>query len=125
MNDTVRPRLYVEGINDKWPLINILIRRGLDYDNKPWPPQYPEIEMVGDVEELLKVVRTAIPVAGGQAIGLVFDANDDPVKRWQQIRGRLQSVDVSAPNQQPSVGFIGSSGRARTWSAISKRLLRA
>ena len=59
-----RSKLHVEGDDDKHSIIHVLIRNGVDYDSRPWPPALPEIEQTGGVEALLEGMRTAISVRG-------------------------------------------------------------
>ena len=62
------PSLRVEGEDDKHAIIHLLIRHGIDYDAKPWSPEYPKVFTVkggGGVETLLQAMPTAIRASTG------------------------------------------------------------
>lgn len=79
-----RSTLYVEGPDDQHTLIHLLIRHGIDYHSKPWPPEFPEFKLaaeelqIGGVDALLKGRPTAVQLSTGRAVGFVLDA-DSPV----------------------------------------------
>ena len=52
-----RSRLHVEGTDDSHAIRHLLIRRGIDYDQTPWPVEFPRIEEFGGKTDPLKVSR--------------------------------------------------------------------
>lgn len=105
-----RSKLHVEGQDDQYSIINILIRHGIDYDAKPWPAVYPELEKIGGVQELLEGMELAIRLSGGRVIGFVLDADTPLRDRWQAVCARLIKVGVqNIPPNPPPDGFIGES----------------
>jgi len=104
-----RSTLWVEGRNDLFALVNLLIRHGVDYDTKPWPSEYPKFQEAGGAELLLEGMTTAIRLSGERAVGFVLDADSPLLDRWHAVRDRLESVDVDAPRQPSVTGFIGQS----------------
>ena len=104
-----QPSIRVEGRDDQYALLNLLIRHGIDYDNKPLPPNYPKFEPSGSVEAMLAEMETAVQLSSGKAIGFVLDADSPLASRWRAARDRLRNVGVDVPKQPPPEGFIGNS----------------
>jgi hypothetical protein len=130
-----RVKIHVEGKNDQYSLINLLIRHGIDYDHKPWPATYPEFDAAisdsGDssrhadgVEALLTSIREEVKIQAGGVVGFVLDADESPADRWIAIRERLAASSVTTlddpavPVEQlpvmPGEGFIGISQEYQT-----------
>jgi hypothetical protein len=106
-----RPVLLVEGDDDLHSLAHLLIRKGINYDAKPWPALYPEIAVAGDVAKLMKAIRLAVSVANGRSVGFVLDADADLMNRWGEVRRELLKVGIDAPTAPVPTGFIGHSDR--------------
>src|SRR5215470_9168404 len=110
-----RSKLRVEGRDDLHAIINLLRRQGIDYDPKPWPEAYPELESAESIEKLLEGMEIAIRVGGGCVSGFVLDADSPLIHRWQAVRDRLIRVDVQpVPSAPPADGFIGESATFKT-----------
>lgn len=108
-----RSRMHVEGPDDQHSIVHLLRHHGIDYDPKPWPPEFPEFKPIGGIRELLEGIGTAVQLSTGRAIGFVLDADSPLLDRWQAVRDRMRAVDVAAPPQPPPEGFIGESGTYR------------
>jgi hypothetical protein len=128
-------KIHVEGRNDLFALINLLIRHGVDYDRKPRPPEFPEFsaaisdsddptrEAVG-VDAVLLAISEEVAIQSGRIVGFVLDADDQPDDRWSSIRARLAVNEVTTlddpplPVEQltaiPEGGFLGISQRFKT-----------
>ncbi len=112
--------LHVEGRDDQHSLIHLLIRHGIDYDSKPWPPEFPEFKMaaeksqVGGVAALLKAVPRDVRLSTGRAVGFVLDADSPLPNRWAAVRRQLQLVDVDVPDECPREGFVGESRKYKS-----------
>ena len=106
-----RAKLHVEGDDDFHSLIHLLVRNGIDYDTKPWPPAFPELVKVGDVDKVLAGMETAVAVSNGSSIGFVLDADTPLQTRWKAVRTHLLNVDVTTPEIPQATGFIGGSTR--------------
>jgi len=104
-----RCSLHVEGEDDRHSITHLLIRHGVDYDSKPWPPEFPEFKPIGGDRQLLEGMQTAVRLSSGQVIGFVLDADSPLTDRWHAVRDRLQGVGVSVPGQPVPEGFIGYS----------------
>ena len=92
-----RSSLHVEGRDDKFSLVNLLIRHGVDYDPKPWPAAFPEFKEMGSVEAVLDGIETAVKLSTGRAIGFVLDADSPLPARWKAVRDR---TPVPTPTTQ-------------------------
>ena len=85
--------LLVEGQDDKHVIRHLRRQRGsaAEFD----------IAEKGGVDNLLNAIGLEIKVPDRKALGIVADANDDPVARWSAISDRLRLSGV-APPQHPS-----------------------
>ena len=110
-----RSRLHVEGTDDSHAIRHLLIRHGIDYDQRLWPVEFPRIEDVGGKPDLLEGVETAVRLSNGRSIGFVLDANSSIRDSWNAVSSRLREVGMDVPDAIPRVGFIGEaeSYRAR------------
>ena len=102
-----RSRLHVEGTDDSHAIRHLLIRHGVDYDQDPWPSEYPWIEGIGGKPELLAGVETAIRASTERSVGFVLDANSSLRDCWNAILSCLRNVGVEAPAAIPRDGFVG------------------
>ena len=102
-----RSRLHVEGPNDSHAIRHLLIRHGIDYDEKPWPVEFPRIEDVGGKPDLLEGVETAVRLSNGRSIGFVLDANSSIQNSWNAVSSRLREVGMEVPDSIPRNGFVG------------------
>ena len=104
-----RSSLHVEGKDDLHAICHLLIRHGIDYDQQPWPRNFPRIKEIGGKEPLLSGIETAVSVSNGRSIGFVLDANSSLQDRWVAVTSKLERVNVEVPGEIPLCGFIGTS----------------
>lgn len=102
-----RSRLHVEGLDDSHAIRHLLIRRGIDYDQKPWPVEFPRIEVVGGKPDLLEGVETAVRLSTDRSIGFVLDANSSVQNSWNAVASHLREVGMEVPDLIPQEGFVG------------------
>ena len=102
-----RSRLHVEGTDDSHAIRHLLIRHGIDYDQRLWPVEFPRIEEIGGKTDLLEGVETAVRVSNDRSIGFVLDANSSLQDCWTAVSSRLRRVGVDAPDAIPQEGFVG------------------
>ena len=110
---SARSRLHVEGTDDSHAIRHLLIRHGIDYDQRPWPDHFPRIDEIGNKDELLKGVETAVSLSNGRSAGFVLDANTSRQSRWDAMATRLRNVELRVPRDIPPEGFVGESMRYR------------
>ena len=103
-----RSSLHVEGKDDLHAISHLLIRHGIDYDQQPWPGNFPRIKEVGGKEPLLSGIETAVSVSNGRSVGFVLDANSSLRDRWTAVSSRLERVDLELPSEIPPGGFVGT-----------------
>ena len=78
--------LMVEGIDDEHVLKHICGNRGL--------PELDEIKPYGGYSGVLNAIPTRVEFANeADIIGIVVDANSDPVDRWQAISAKLDQAN--------------------------------
>ena len=104
-----RSQLWVEGSDDDHTVRHLLIRHGINYDHKPWPPRVPYIRQAGDKDKLLRDVRLNVSASTGRAVGFVLDADSSLQDRWRAMLSRLRGVGVEVPEDIPPDGFVGES----------------
>ena len=104
-----RSSVHVEGKDDQHALVHLLIRHALEYDCKPWPAVFPEFKPIGNIDDLLNGMETAVELSSGRVIGFVLDADSPLANRWDAVRDRLRKADVDTPPQPIAAGFIGHS----------------
>ena len=114
MASSERSFLHVEGEDDLHAISHLLIRHGIDYDQKPWPDTFPSIKPVGGKDQLLAGMETAVSLSSGRSIGFVLDANSSLASRWAAVSSRLMGSGVETPTEVPPDGFIAEASRYRT-----------
>lgn len=118
-------QIHVEGRNDQFALVNLLIRHGVNYDLKPWPDAFPVFSAtVSDsadparedagIDALLKVIPDQVKIHAARSVGFVVDADANCHQRWQEVRVKLKQVGVDTPDKPKEGGFIGESAMFKT-----------
>ena len=91
----------VEGSDDKWALINLLARRGVDFaagDRAPF------VRECGGLDPLLDSLGTQAKSTARLAV--VLDADDDLAARWAAVVARLAAIDVVLPPRPDPLGTV-------------------
>jgi hypothetical protein len=107
-NPKSRYRLLAEGSDDKHSIIQLLARHGFDWDDETL--ERPFVEDAGGVERLLETLPTALKVH--HRLGVVLDADTDPLSRWQAVRDRARSVGVALAAEPQAAGTVVTSLQA-------------
>ncbi len=94
--------LLVEGADDKHVVRQLCGRH-------PDMPPFCVLDKQG-FPKLKDAISPEIKVSGRAALGILVDANDDPIGRWQAIVDRLRSTGVELPAQMDSAGTIVENG---------------
>lgn len=97
-----RLRLTVEGIDDKHSILNLMKRHGVDWDAPAAPVPY--VQEAGSVEQVLEAIAPG--VQSHARFGIVVDADTEPKRRWMQVRDRLRSAGLTAPDEADAAGTI-------------------
>lgn len=117
-----RPRatngvLLVEGRSDEQVVLHLCNRHssfsvegefGSEYVelNTSSRPSFSVIVKNND-SELLKSLRLELsPAAGREVVGIIIDADDDIVKRWDDLRARLAGVSIQLPDKPKPNGTV-------------------
>lgn len=108
-------RLLVEGSDDKWSVINLMARHGVDWNNSSLP--LPYIHDSKGIEQLLDSLEAA--AKSYRTLGVLVDADLEPKDRWAQIKSRLEPLGISLPTTPSPEGVIvsgiHSSSRIGVW----------
>ena len=103
------PRLLlVEGKEDKWVIPQFMekfIPWGERHESEKWPADIVDFD---GVEPLLKpgVIEAELKSPGLTALGVMVDANTDPVGRWDRIRARAIAAMPAIPATLPPDGLV-------------------
>ena len=99
-------RLLVEGDEDK-RVIPYFMHHFINWGDKEneWPVR---IEQFEGIENMLKpgTIETELKSSGLRALGIMVDANDDPMKRWRRIRDRCIKAFEDFPEAIDPSGLI-------------------
>ena len=100
--------LLVEGKEDKWVIPQFMekfIPWGEKDERDKWPTDIVEFD---GVEPLLKpgVIEAELKSPGLEALGVMVDANSDPVGRWKRIRSRAITAMPNIPDDLPPEGLV-------------------
>lgn len=98
-------KLLVEGDTDKRVIPYLMEANGIEWGPRENPIVF--IQSYGGMDELLKrdVIENELKVARLEALGVLFDANGDARKRWDQIRNRYSDEFDSLPDEMPEAGL--------------------
>ena len=104
--------LLVEGVDDKHVVEHLC--------GKLVPDLVPDRDFrcqdTRGIDPLLKAISPALRPFERTALGIVVDANDNPVTRWRAIGHRLRGADVQLPDQPAQGGtIINGEPRVGVW----------
>jgi len=95
-------RLLVEGNDDKHSVIHLLKRHGTVEDDTE--TGFPYIHVSGSIEKILESLSASAKTY--KRLGILVDADNNPSKRWEQLRNRLLSLGIEAPDDSVESGFV-------------------
>jgi hypothetical protein len=95
-------RLLVEGIDDMHSIVHLLQRHGFDWNDDATPK--PFVEVAQGVNSLLEALPTALKTY--RRVGVVLDADVDPLTRWQAICDRTRLAGVPLPSMPVADGTV-------------------
>lgn len=96
-------RLLVEGEDDRWSVIRLLERNGINCD-KDVTPQMPYIHNATGYVPLLDSL--VVSVKSFERLGVIIDADIRPTNRWSQLQGRFRAAGVTLPADPAPSGVI-------------------
>lgn len=108
-----KPILYVEGANDCFSIINLMMADGISWVKGSEPVQ---IESKNSVSALLEAMSVAVKTAlkNRQTIGFVLDIDDNVEGRWASVMSRLENGGMVTSGVTPDRdGLILTSGDVR------------
>jgi len=101
--------LLVEGEEDKRVLPQLLEKCSIPWGEKNERDKWPaDIIEGGGIERLLEagVIEGYLKSPGLEALGVIVDANSNPIARWQSIRSRAIGSMPTIPEHLPGDGLI-------------------
>lgn len=100
-------KLLVEGVTERWVLPQLLEAVG----EVPWVEKnglHPvHIQPFDGIENLTSgLIEAELNVRGRQVLGLVVDADEHPLARWQKLRDRCLRFHPGFPEAPPMDGLV-------------------
>jgi len=98
--------LLVEGSEDRRVIPELIEANGIDWGDKKNPIVY--IEDCEGYENLIKpgLISTQLKASGLSALGIIIDADEEPLARWQSIRNACLKSIPNLPDSLPETGLI-------------------
>ena len=116
-----RSLLRVEGKDDEHAIRHLLLRHDIDcgredvaVDIRSVPDH--GVEDTGGKRKLLKGMEEAVKSSTGRSVGFILDTDEVAEDRWRAVRGRLDNVGLTLPDEIPKEGFVGE---ADTFKALA------
>lgn len=107
-----RSLLRVEGKDDEHAIRHLLLRHDIDcgredvaVDIRSVPDH--GVEDTGGKRKLLKGMEEAVKSSTGRSVGFILDTDEVAEDRWRAVRGRLDNVGLTLPDEIPKEGFVG------------------
>jgi hypothetical protein len=96
--------LLVEGDDDKRVIPELIEKNGVVWtqDN----PLIPDIHSCGGYSKLLNQIKTRLKESSLSQLGVIIDADDNPLGRWESIKNRCQVSIPNLPNELSEDGLI-------------------
>ena len=99
--------LLVEGDKDKHVVVHLRQRH-------PSTPAFCVVDK-GGIDSLLPSISLEVRVQGREVVGIMADADDNVMGRWNAIRHHLSKLDIPAPASPEPTGMVldGANGTPR------------
>lgn len=100
-------KLLVEGYEDMRVIPELIEANGI-----PWGESKDEavveIKSLGGIENLLdsSEIYTQLQISRLSALGLIVDADEEPIARWEQVRNACLPTITDFPEDLPETGLI-------------------
>ncbi|MEB3283192.1 MAG: DUF3226 domain-containing protein [Lyngbya sp.] len=98
--------LLVEGEQDKRTIPYLIEANGVNWGTKNNPIVY--IDVCGNDDKLIDpvLISTELKASGRVALGIIVDADDNPLGRWESIRNSCHRTIPDLPKNIPETGLI-------------------
>lgn len=110
MSSKVKPnaknRLIVEGRDDQWSILALTTRHGWNWDTPP--AHFPYIDDAHGVDPALEALTVSVRTY--DRVGIVLDADVEPINRWASVRDRLTPLGLTLPQSPLTAGTIVENG---------------
>lgn len=99
--------LLVEGKTDCFVIAELMEANGINWGTRENPTV--KIRDCKGYSRLVdpKTISTELKASGLKALGLLVDADDNPVSRWQSVRNACLKSIPDLPEKLPDSGFRG------------------
>jgi hypothetical protein len=95
-------RLLVEGLDDEKVIIHLMKRHNIDWDGND--DVLPYVYNCKGINPLLGAVTAE--AKSYPRLGIIMDADANVKNRWQQLKTRLSSIDITIPDTPGKDGTI-------------------
>jgi len=101
-----RYRLLVEGKDDKWSIINLMMKHGINWDSKDESlPYIHDHEGIEGKDRLLGSIEVSIK--NYYRLGIILDADDrGSAYRWEQLTNIFNRINIELPDSPEKEGTI-------------------
>ena len=99
--------LHVEGADDQHAIKHLLGRHDSDCSDI-------DFKESDGKDALLRSIDTAVRASTDRSVGFVLDADEFSENRWLAVRGRLDGVGLTLPENIPEEGFVGDATKYGT-----------
>lgn len=96
--------LLVEGDDDKRVIPELIEKNGVVWTQDD--PLIPHVHSCGGYPKLLNQIKPRLKESSLSQLGVIIDADDNPLGRWESIRNRCQASIPNLPNELPEDGLI-------------------
>lgn len=100
-------QLLVEGDDDKWAVINLMVKAGYSFE----PEDAVFVRECKGITRLLDLIPEVYKQSGLSSLGIIVDSDLDPPSRWASLRARLQTLRVNVPEKPDESGTIVTSNK--------------
>ena len=106
MNEIHPNRLLVEGAQEKRFIPELMKKNGVNWGDKDNPIVH--IDSLDGIKNLAnpKVISARLKLRNLSALGIIIDADDNPLGRWQSIRNAALKSVPNIPESPPKEGLI-------------------
>ena len=108
MAKTIHPKLLlVEGSDDKRTIPELIEKNGITWELKKGVPivQIKDCQGYTNLSDPIGI-KAELAAAERSALGIILDADEEPINRWQSIRNSCRQSIPDLPDDLPATGLI-------------------